>query len=263
MGFSGISTLRKRKNRIYLLIVSWLLIGIFISAFRPQLAMFILNPLIGFCVALFIISLFTDMKEITLPIALVILVISVILAINLFIFREIVEFLFNLAIISYILITALFTLYGCYEGGKAVDKYLYNRSSPLNHILRWIEFLGGVFLSINIITFAFFFTGGRLILMYQIIFWTIIILAAFSLIFLLVGKFNAWLGTFSMYAGIYFFYLVVVFIFRRQIFAEPGVYPLLIILIFALLDIIILLYTIGILVGKRAEVISKKVKLFR
>lgn len=44
MGFSGIKKLTKKKHRVFLWIVVWLLIGIFASTFFPFMAVFILTP---------------------------------------------------------------------------------------------------------------------------------------------------------------------------------------------------------------------------
>ncbi|TFG30371.1 MAG: hypothetical protein EU532_01090 [Promethearchaeota archaeon] len=260
MSISGISKLRKKRYRLFLLIVMWLLIGIFISAFIPPIAIFILNPLIGFCVTLFIISIFKDLRELDLTTSIIILIVSIVLAINFFFFRQIILFLHSIAIVSYILITAVFSLYGCYSVGKKVDKSLYNWPSPLNHIIRIIEFLGGILLGILIVHFTLILTGGRLFLIVWVFYITIAILALISIILLLTKKFNAWLGTFTIYAGIYFFYLTVSFLFARMIYAEPGAYPIIIRIVIAALDVSILLYTIGILVGERAEILGRKVK---
>jgi hypothetical protein len=94
----------------------------------------------------------------------------------------------------------------------------------------------------------------------MIIIIAIIALAAFSLIFLITGKFNAWLGMFSIYAGLYFAYLVISFLFAREIFNQPGAYPFFIRIVIATFDILILLYTTGILLG-RGDIISKKIKI--
>jgi len=88
----------------------------------------------------------------------------------------------------------------------------------------------------------------------------IIGLAAFILIFLITGKFNAWLGMFFIYAGLYFAYLVLSFLFAREISSEPGAYPFFIRIVIAAFDILILLYTIGILI-RRGDMISKKIKV--
>ena len=265
MGFSGIKKLTKKKHRVFLWIVVWLLIGIFASTFFPFMGIFILTPLIGLCAVLFVLSIFgLDLRNMTFVKFIIILVIIILLISTLFIFNQIIFFLFSAAIISYILITAGFSLYGCYTGGKDVDEFIYKKfPSPLNHITRLAEFLGGILLGLLIVYLTLIFTGYQLILITWIFFIIIIGLTAISVIILITGKFNAWLGTFSIYAGIYFAYLVVVFLFASIIFAQQGIYPIVIRLIMATLDVLILLYTIGSLVGERMEILSKKLKFIK
>ena len=246
---------------MFLVIIIWLLNGVFIGAFRPNIGIIILIPLIPCCVVLFILSLFMNIRELRVPIVILIIIITIIINPLFFLFQQITGFLYHQAILSYVIIVSLFSLYGAYLFGKKVDENIYTKiPSPLNHIIRWFEFLGGVILGIYIIYLTFIFTGSRLILVTTIIIIAIIGLAAFSLIFLITGKFNAWLGTFSIYAGLYFAYLVISFLFAREIFDQPGTYPFFIRIIIATFDILILLYTIGILIG-RGDIISKKIKV--
>lgn len=202
-----------------------------------------------------------NIRELSIPIVILIIIITIIITPLFFIFGQIIGFLYHQAIFSYVVIVSLFSLFGAYLFGKKVDKNIYTKfPSPLNHITRWFEFIGGILLGIYIIYLTFILTGSRLILVSTIIIIAIIGLAAFSLIFLITGKFNAWLGTFSIYAGLYFAYLVISFLFAREIYDTPGAYSFLIRIIIATFDILILLYTIGILIG-RGDIISKKIKV--
>jgi hypothetical protein len=267
MGFSGLLRLFKKKFRIFLIIVIWLLIGIFIAAFNIFWGLFILTPLIPLCIILCALSLFTDLRDMKLlTFIIVIAVIAFLVFAFLFlIFRDIiVPSLFFIAIISYIIITAIFTLYAVYEGSRNLDEFIYTRfPSPTHHIMRWIEFSGGIALGLLIIYATFIVTGAQFLIL--IITWiiiiTILVLAGIAVIVILTGQFNAWLGTFSLYAGIYFAYLVVAFLFGPMLLKQGGVYPIMIVFIFAVFDIIVLLYTIGVLVGERADIISKKIKI--
>jgi hypothetical protein len=219
--------------------------------------------LIGFCATLFILSFFTNLKEISIPIALVILIVSIILIINLFIFRQIILLLYNLAIVSFILITGIFFLYGCFDGGRSLDEKLCKLPHPANSIIRWIEFLGGIFLSIFIVYSVYVFTGSTLYFMTWIFVIIIIVLAIISIVFLLTGKFNAWIGTYSFYSAIYFSYLVIAFLFANIIFSQPGFSPMIIRIIIGVIDVLILLYTIGTLIEERAQIISKKLRFLK
>ncbi len=260
---AGLSRLFKKKYRLFLLITIWLVIGIFIAAFRFGLGIFILTPLIPLCIVLCAISLFTDLRDMKLLTFIIVIIITAILVYFFYIFRNtIVPFLFSLAIISYIIITALFTLYACYEGGRNLDEFIYTKfPSPTHHLFRWLEFAGGIALGLLIIWSTYIFTGSQLNLITLIIFITILALAGIAVILILTGLFNAWLGTFSLYAGIYFAYLVVAFLYGPTLLQQGGVYPIMIVIIFAVFDIIILLITIGVLVGERADIISKKTKI--
>ena len=244
-----------------MIITLWLLCGLLIANLNLGLGVVILMPLIPICVVLCVVSLFTDLREMSIVLFIVLLIITVFLIFPFFIFRNtIVPFLSSLAIASYIIITAIFTLYGCYEGGRSVDEFIFTRfPSPLHHLMRWVEFLGGVALGVFIVYSTFILTGSRLVLITWVVIISILILAGLAVILLLTGKFNAWLGTYSLYAGIYFAYLVVAFLLAPTLAKESEVYPRLITLIFAIFDIMILLYTIGVLVGERAELLSKKI----
>jgi hypothetical protein len=142
-----------------------------------------------------------------------------------------------------------------------VDEFIYKKlPGPINLIFRWFEFLGGMVLGILIVYYTFVFTGGKLFVITWIIILTLIFLAVVCVIMLLTGKFNAWLGPYAIYAGIYFFYLVVAFLLATTLYAEPGGFPIFIRIVIAFLDLIILLYTIGTLIGERADLIRKKLK---
>lgn len=253
--------LLKKKNRIFFWIVLWLLIGVFLSAFFPFWGILILTVLIGLCATLFVLSIFLlNLRKISLVIFFIILIITVLLTFTLFIFNQIIFFMSYAAVISYVLITAIFSLYGCYTGGKKIDEYIYKKfPSPLNHVIRLIEFLGGIFLGLLIVYLTLLFTGGQLILITWIFGLTIVGLAALTIILLLTRKFNAWLGTFSIYGGAYFCYLVVVFLFGISLYQGLGTNPILS-WVFIVADILILLYVIERLMGERAELLSKKLK---
>lgn len=254
--------LLKKKNRIFFLIVLWLLIGSFMSAFFLFWGILVLTVLIGLCATLFILSIFLlNLRKMSYVIFFIIIIITILLTLTLFIFNQIILFMSYAAVISYVLITAIFSLYGCYSGGKKIDEYIYKKfPSPINHIIRLIEFLGGIFLGLLIVYLTFIFTGGQLVLITWIFAFTIVGLAAFGIFLLLItGKFNAWLGTFSLYGGLYFCYLVVVFLFGISLYQGLGTNPILT-WVFIVADILILLYVIERLMGERADLLSKKLK---
>ena len=242
MGFSGLSRLFKKRYRIFLVIVLWLLIGILVSNFSVDLGIIILTPLIPLCIVFCAISIFTDLRDMSLLIFIIVIIVTAILVLGFFIFRNvIVPILFDLSIISYIIITAIFTLYAVYEGSRNLDEFIYTRfPSPTHHIMRWIEFAGGIALGLLIIWATYIFTGAQLYLITWIVIITILVLAGIAVLLILTGQFNAWLGTFSLYAGLYFAYLVVAFLIGPTLLELGGPYPMMILVIFAIFDIIIL-----------------------
>ena len=258
----GISKFSSKRNRVFLLLIGWLVVGVFISAFHP-FGLYILMPLIPCCIILFILSFFVDIRKLSLLVVIIVIILIIVLVPIFFVFKAVIKLFFHLAIISYIIITAIFGLYACYKGGTKLDKALYNVKSPFNHFLRLIEFFGGIFLGLYIIYWIFIFTGAKLFFITWILIITILVIAIISLILLLFGKFNAWLGTFSIYAAIYFAYLIIVFIYASIIYDRTGAAPIIIKLIIATFDVLILIYTTIILVGKRADIISKKLKFIK
>ena len=263
MGFSGLKKLFKKRYRIFLIIFIWLLIGIVVAAFRFGLGLFILTPLIPLCIVLFAVSFFIDLRDMHLLMFIVVIIVTVALVFFFFIFRAlIIPLLFDLSIISYIIITAIFTLYAVYEGSRNLDEFIYTRfPSPTHHIIRWVEFAGGIALGLLIIWATYILTGAQLYLITWIVIITILVLAGIAVLLILTGQFNAWLGTFSLYAGLYFAFLVVAFLIGPELLKQGGAYPILIVFIFIIFDIIILTYTVGVLVGERADVISRKIKI--
>ena len=146
MGFGGLKKLFQKRYRIFLIIFLWLLIGIIVAAFRLGLGLFILTPLIPLCIILCAVSFFIDLRDMHLLMFIIVIIITVFLVFFFFIFSNvIIPLLFEISIISYIIITAIFTLYAVYEGSRNLDEIIYTRfPSPTHHIMRWIEFAGGI-----------------------------------------------------------------------------------------------------------------------
>ena len=154
--------LLKKKNRIFFLIVLWLLIGVFLSAFFLLWAgILVLTVLMGLCATLFVLSIFLlSLRKMSYVIFFIIVIVTILLTLTFIIFNQIILFMSYAAVISYVLITAIFSLYGCYSGGKKIDEYIYKKfPSPINHIIRLIEFLGGILLGLLIVYLTFIFTG--------------------------------------------------------------------------------------------------------
>ena len=154
MGLKHLSVLKEKKNRIFLVIVIWFIIVFSVTSFNPitQINLVLYIPLIIVCLILFTIS-FVFRKDLTEELnakmffkyALVSLIFIVIFSA----FALVLAILIMVAsILSYIFITSMFTMYGCYNKGVELDEKLYKKPFPINWILRSIVLGGGLLASI-------------------------------------------------------------------------------------------------------------------
>lgn len=287
MGFSDLRKLKEREYLPYLFLIVWLCVGItlfqirfivpeFAHRFVPPGAGFIVFlPLLGICLVLFLISSIFRIKirELSGFKIFLIFIISIIIAIPLvFITRGIFMNIFRIALFSYVFITFIFSVYECYRLGLELDEKIYNMSSPQNHIYRFILFFGGTLIaillmfqairmrrfwelrSVNMANVIIFFANTIII--------TVLVLAVIGLLFLFSGRLNAWLGLFFIWCAIFAFYLMF-----RALYATgpPKEHPYHVSIRIALFvfEVLFILYTVGTLIGKRSEMISDKVKIFR
>ena len=270
MGFGDLKKLGKKENRIYLVLVLWLFIGFLVSQFYVFLGSIIYAPLLFICLALFFVAVFSkkEVRELTKKEVLksCLIVIPIILILS---FVSIV--LFTLSILSYILITSLFTMHGCYEAGVNWDEKLFNTPWILRVGLRTVEFVGGLLLSMGILLVVSIITTIIVVInpgvanLLAWIPWIILTvevgLTLFSLLFLLIGRFNAWLGIFFIDVAFYTLYLMLK---AYLSFSEgPTEYLVEIQIVLFIIDTVFLLYTISKLVGKRAEILSDTLKFFK
>jgi len=277
MGFKDLVELKKRENRLILILVIWLLVGFTAVQFRTTrtLGIVIFLPLLGVLIILLLISVIfkKDLKELTFKSILK----YCLLAIPLFlIFTALIFFavliLIVISILSYIFITSLFTLHSCYKWGVDLDEKLYKMPKLLNFLLRIISFVGGLILSI-IIMLLIANIGFNWNIIPEVVLtelghipWVMItffiILFLVCLIFLFIGKFNAWLGIFLIYVSVYGSYLILKASFSL-IQSEESVLALPIQISLYFFDLFLLLVTMGSLIGKKAEIISKKLKFIK
>jgi len=268
----NLKKLGKKENWKYLVILIWLLIGVGVFQFEPIIGVIIFLPFLTFLMFLFLLSIFAkkDVKEITswkvllifiaaLP---VMLLISILLVI-----------LFAFSILSYILLTSWFILYGANLSSKRLDTNLKRRIHST--FLRSIVFIGGLAMSLFLLIgyllgsqFIGELVGSTLpqvttILNYVVIFVGIVVLFFTLLVIILIFKdiFNAWIGTFFVYLVIYTFYLLIkIFLAVRSITGESSSsIPTLVVLL--LIDFGILLYSVSTLMGSQAEMLRSKLKL--
>ncbi|MFX0073320.1 MAG: hypothetical protein ACFFAO_19760 [Candidatus Hermodarchaeota archaeon] len=300
MGFADLKKLLEKKNRIFIILIIWMLIGYtFLQfSFEFQLLGFTINgfiiylPLLVICIVLFFIAFFLggDLRELnrqTIAKGLVFLVIVIV--IFLFVGQEILFLIgyvsFVISFIVYIFITSIFTMVYCLKYGTQLDEAFYKMPAPIAFVWRWGIFLVGIVVSILMIYFVglisigtteitVILTIGRFefrvydFVRYvpMIIIGVIIGLAAISLITLILEKnhaFNAWLGIFFVVSSIYACVLMINAFLGGQV---ANVSPLLdnplVYLLIYIFDIIIILYTISTLIGTKAEMILD-LKVFR
>jgi hypothetical protein len=287
MGFSDLKKLKERENIPYLILTAWLCVGIMLFQIRfivpgfaqrfvpPGAGFFVFLPLLGVCLVLFIISSVfrIELKELSLGKKLLIFFISIILAFPLvFITRGIFSSIFRIALFAYVFISFVFSVYECYRLGLEMDEKIYDMSGKMKHVYRYLLYFGGTLISIlimiqvirmrrfwatrsdNLANFIIFFANTIII--------AILVLAVIGLLFLFSGRLNAWMGLFFIWSAIFAVYLMV-----RALYAmgppKDHPYHLWIRIALFVFEILFILYTVGTLIGKRSEMISDKVKIFR
>jgi len=276
MGFSDLKLLKEREYRLYLILIIWMLIGftflqfdvlviVGIIIFIPLLVVsfiFIINAVLPF-------KQLRDMSFKRIVITIIVFVLVFLLLINI-VFPIIVN-LFYLGIISYILITAVFTMYYFYELGKKIDDYLYKLPSKLRHFERWCVFLGGTIFSIILLIGATVIsevaTGGtqeaigfNTAVVATIIVVIIIIFGIVGALRAIRGRLYAYLGIFFIGIAIYTIYLMISIIFTSLSGGGSSSVGAQILLYF--LNLFILLNTIGSLLGEKTELLKEKLKIF-
>ena len=147
----------EKEYRLFLILFLWLLIGFTIFQFKDFLPIWlgfvIFLPLLVICAILFIMSLIfrANLKELTFKRTIIYcLIAAVIVIIFIYIAAVLFLFLFTLAIISYVLITATFYMYTCYDYSVDLDEKIKKIGGIGRSILRGGVFLGGTIISLVI-----------------------------------------------------------------------------------------------------------------
>lgn len=232
-------------------------------------------PLLVMCAILFIMSLIfrANLKELTFKRAIIYCVIAaVIVIIFIYIAAVLFLFLFTLAIISYVLITATFYMYTCYNYSIDLDEKIIKVGGIGRPILRAGVFLGGAIISLIIMLIIvilgtywgkiagevqFSFRGMAIVMMVIMIFLLVI-----GIITLLRGKLNAWLGLFFFFVCIYYLYLMIsaFFILRSDGGTAYDIGPRIALYVF---DVLLIIYTTTSIIGTKTEVLSEKLKFIK
>jgi hypothetical protein len=268
----NLKLLGEKKNRLYLILVIWLLIGDVAIQINPLIGIIIFLPYLAFLLYLFILAIITkkDVRDYSawklILLLILIFPIMIIMAVVLFV-------LFAVSIISYIFMTSWFILYGIILISKKVDKKLHDL--PLKPLTRSFEFFGGIFIA-GVLLFVFYYsptldtqkiifeTEVPVLLNYVYLIVGIVLagLALTCFIFMFKKSFNAWFGTFCIVAAIYAFFLALkVFLGLSDEESTSGTTPLMIIALLVI-DISILVYAVSTLLGSQAELLAKQLKYF-
>ena len=284
MGFKDLKKLGRTENRLFLVLVLWLLIAYSLFSFKlpgifeldPLWGIVLFTPLLGLCLVLGLTAIFTH-KEIRKVTPKWLLIYCVIGFLIILLFTVLTLILAVLGIFLFIFITALFTLWSCYENGVSWDEKIYKWPSPLNHIARWLQFIILPLLAGFIILFAalagtiWAVISPEIAYLYAIVGWGIVLVCGFlwglAFFFILFGKLNSWIGVFFIWVGIYTWYLM--FKAFLSLSLESGTSTssiggnLMILIQVGLyfFDLLLVLSVIGNLIGTRSEKLSKKLHM--
>jgi len=280
MGFGDLGKLGKKEYRIFLVLIIWLLIGFTLFQFDIvlfkwdnldiTLGFIVFLPLIAFCLALYLIAVFTKKELMELNAKQVIVYTLITLPIMLLL-SGFALLLFLIGILSWIFITSLFSMSGCYEKGIDCDEKIYNWPRPINFFARWIQFF--LFNIIAIILVLVAATAGTfwalastdVAAIYSIVGWLLIVVMVFltliSFLFVFIGRLNAWISVFHVWVALYTFYLM--FKAFSSLSSSGGVseYTGYIKLGLYVFDVLLLLYTLGGIVGEKAEKLSSSLPM--
>ena len=207
-----------KENRLYLIIVIWLLNGIVIINFLQIVGIFFFLPYLAFLMFLYLLSLVSkkDIRKFS-PLTLIgLLIISIPIMIIIIV---VLFILFAVSLISYVFMTSWFILYGLILFSKKVDNTL--KDNKGKYLTRGIVFFGGMALSL-VLLIIFYFAPSldtyKIVfekafpnyLNYAYLIVGIVILFLFSICFISLFRksFNGWYGLFSVLIVGYTFYLV-------------------------------------------------------
>ena len=278
MGFRNLLLLREKEYRIYLILIVWLLVGFTIIQFEVLyifgLVIFLFLMVISAILLLISILSFKSLKDMSrkrIIISFIIFILVILIFFQFFVYLGII--LFYLAIISYILITSIFTMYYFYILGVKIDDYLYKLPSSLKNFERWCFFLGGTILSVILLIGASiiseYITGGtrenvgfNTTAVAIVIVIIIIIFGIIGAIHSRHGRLYSWMGIFFVWVAIYSIYLMISIIYSRV--ATGGTtsssVPIQVLLYF--FNLFLLLNTIGGLIAEKANVLKAKLRIF-
>lgn len=275
MVFSNLKKIIEKENRLFFILIILLIIGFTFAQFGLLgYGRYIFTFLLGICIVLIIATLIfrIDLKHLSHKQVILYLIIAIaitfLLIMRFYLGNIFFQGFFILGIVSYVAITATFLMYSCYQLGVSWDEKFYKKGWMW---LRWLIFLGGTLIAIIFmlsitrlgmalqqrdVEIQFAFGVFALILTIMVIFFAVI--GGLSVVR---GKLNAWLGIFFMWVAIYTLYLMLNVYFSLS--SSESQYRLPFIIVLYVFDLFLILYTIGKLIGERADIISGKIKFLK
>jgi len=181
-------------------------------------------------------------------------------------------FIFFMALISYVFITASFYMYSCYDYSVDLDEKVRNIEGTGGNILRW-----GIFLGLSLISLIFMFiivnigvvwvrtssdvpfSFDQMAIAFMFIMISLLVIGILSLIR---GNLNAWLGLFFLFCCLYYLYLMLSAYFILTSSGDTTYSLGLRIAIYAF-DVLLIVYTTATLIGTKTEVLSEKFKFVK
>ena len=293
MPIKDLGKLFEKENRLFLVLVIWLIVGYTAIAFNFEVLIFgfVLNgliifmPLLIICIILFLIAFFLqgDLKELKWSSLLRGGVFLFVVAGLMYLFGAQLLFLIGVvsvfvSFISYIFITSTFSMYYCFKYGMRLDDAFAKLPRPIAFFWRWFVFIAGTLIALLIIyvigaisigtttlegTVAIVGREFRIndIIRYVplIIIGIILSLVVISLVALFFGgnhALNAWLGLFFLFSAVYGSVLMINAFLGGDVSNVSPLLdnPLTYALIFAF-ELILILYTISVLIGSKAEIL--------
>ena len=269
---NNLKKLGEEENRVFLFLVVWLLFAFICMAIfnlinLPIVGIVIYYPLLGFALFLWFISLYRKkIRDISTKKLILLLTIDIFLMV---ILLFVVVIILIISIFSYIVLTSYFILQGCYSAGKKLDEKLYYKKGAW--LWRRLEYHGGLAVSL-ILLFIFLIatwtaatqTGVTvlIIIAYLAVIIVIISIAIYGVFISLIKKrLNGWLGTYFIIVTGYTFYLVLK-VFMGLYSGSESESPLYMEIALIILDVVILLYSIGSILGTKGEILAEKIKIF-
>ncbi len=293
MPIKDLGKLFEKENRLFLVLVIWLIVGYTAIAFNFSVVIFgfVLNgliifmPLLIICIVLFLIAFFLqgDLKELKWSSLVRSGVFLFIVSALMYLFGAELLFLIGVvsvfvSFISYIFITSTFSMYYCFKYGTHLDDAFARLPRSIAFFWRWFVFIAGTLIALIIIYVIGAISIGTTtlegtvtivgrefrindIIRYVplIIIGIILSLVVISLLALIFGgnhALNAWLGLFFLFSAVYGAVLMINAFLGGDVSNVSPLLdnPLTYALIFAF-ELILILYTISVLIGSKAEIL--------